>query len=340
MRYISAKKLGFNKTQTITLSEFAGRIHPETRRHEFLKHPDVLNITWYHYFLYEQQYETVRTDNQEEGEQKMYLISCDAHFLDTFEMEFAAGRNFSDDRPTDAQDAVILNETAVKKLGWIDPIGKVLHWQFRPNMRVIGVVKDFHTNSLHEQIKPVFIIKDYKLKYHTVKVRTENLPDVLAFLQEKWDALLPGVPFEFTFVNDDLAQLYENEKQLGQLSGIFSLIAIFVSCLGVFGLATFTAEQRTKEIGIRKVLGATVWNITLNLSRNMIYLVALANLLAWPIAYWMMKNWLQQFAYRIDLWIGLFFISGGIAFAIALLTVAYRSFKAASANPIDSLRYE
>ena len=340
-QYMTTKKLGFNKHQTITLHTSAqDRIDPHVFRSEFLKHPDVLNITRHNWFLYGQQYETVRPEDKPTDNHKMYAVTGDSHFLSTFDLELVAGRDFSEERATDRREAVILNEAAVKQLGWTDPIGKGLYWEFLPDLRVVGVVKDFHTHTLHDEIKPVFIVNGRKARRHTVKVRTDNLPEVLAFLEKTWQHLLPDRAFRYSFVDAYIDQLYQNEKRLGRLFGTFSLLAIFISCLGLFGLAAFTAEKRTKEIGIRKVLGASVFGIAVHLSRDIVKVVALSNVIAWPIAYWMMNQWLENFAYRITLDLSLFVLSGIAAFVIAFVTVGYQALKAARANPIDALRYE
>jgi putative ABC transport system permease protein len=227
-------------------------------------------------------------------------------------------------------------------LGWDEPIGKRIEWLFwKRKGQVIGVVKDFHVRSLHEKIPPVAICM-WTPKYNllSLRIQAENIPGTMAFLEKKWRQFIPDRPFEAWFMDEGIDRLYRSEAKFGQIFRTFSMLAIFIACLGLFGLAAYTAEQRTKEIGIRKVLGASVSGIVLLFSKDFVKLVALANLIAWPVAYYAASRWLQGFAYRINLGIGVFVLGGALALVIALLTVSAQAIRAARANPVDALRYE
>jgi len=279
----------------------------------------------------------------------MRMLWVDHDFIETLGIELGPGRNFSKDHPTDATEAFILNETAVKQLGWESPgaaIGKPFERIYGPKPdervtgRIIGVAKDFHFRSLRFDIEPLVIHLWPWLNYIIVRVQPDHVPSTLAFLERTWQKFDPNHPFEYYFLDDRFASLYRAEESLGQISGAFATLAIFVACLGLFGLAAFTAEQRTKEIGIRKVLGASISGIVLLLSKEFTKLVLVSNLIAWPIAYWAMNRWLQDFAYRIHIGVGTFLLAGVLALIIALLTVSFQAIKAALANPVKALRYE
>ena len=194
---------------------------------------------------------------------------------------------------------------------------------------------------MHEKIEPFAMVwRPFQFRNLGFKIRPESLPKTLPFLEQTWNHFLPDRPFTYYFLDEDFDKLYRREMKLMQIFGIFSLLAIFVSCLGLFGLVVFMAERRTKEIGVRKVLGASIPNLTLLLSKEFIKLIVVANFVAWPVAYIAMNAWLQHYAYRIQLGPGIFMLSGLLALCIALSTIGYQAIKAARANPIDSLRYE
>jgi putative ABC transport system permease protein len=208
-------------------------------------------------------------------------------------------------------------------------------------VRVIGVVKDFHSSSLHYPIKP-FLFRIYKPwhSYIFIRVNSNMISDALKSIETDFQKYAPEYPFNFEFLDEAFNIQYSSEMELKKLFNLFSLLSIFVACLGLFGLAAFTAEQKTKEIGIRKVLGASVSGIITMLSKEFVKWVLIANFVAWTIAYIFMNKWLQNFAYRTSMSIWIFILSGSIALFIALLTVSYQSIKAATANPVDSLKYE
>ncbi|MBD3224520.1 MAG: FtsX-like permease family protein, partial [Caldithrix sp.] len=262
---------------------------------------------------------------------------------DTYKMEIIAGRQFSTQYGTDDSLAYVLNESAIKKLGWASPdkaVGKPLQYG-GTNGRVIGVLKDFHFESLHNEIVPiVFLITKENNWRVSARIRPENNQATIGFLEDLWKELRPQYPFEYTFLDDRYDALYKSEEQLMKVFGVFSALAILIACLGLFGLASFTTEQRTKEIGIRKVLGASVSRIVTLLNKEFGKWVLIANIIAWPMAWWGMNRWLQNFAYRADLSLLTFAISGLMAFSIAVVTVSYLSVRAALSNPVDAIKYE
>ena len=260
-------------------------------------------------------------------------------FVKTLKLQLLAGRDFS--KAYNDSSSVILNETAVRKIGFKNPVGQTVTWG-RHDGTVIGVIKDFHFNSLHEKIEPLIIRLDEDWNWGTILVRTKTgeTKQAIASLQKICRQLNPAFPFTYQFSDLQYAKLYKSEEVASKLSDLFAFLAIFISCLGLFGLAMFSAEQRTKEIGIRKVLGASAQNIVRLLSVNFLKPVLIAFLIAFPVAWWAMSNWLQGFAYRINIDWTTFAIAGGASILIALLTVSFQAIKAAVANPVKSLRTE
>ena len=284
-----------------------------------------------------------------EGVDKSFTLNlcvCDYDFLDTLKLELVQGRFFSRDFITDSH-AAVLNEKAVELLGWDDPIGKKINnWaRNRGNFTVIGVIKDYHYESLHQEIRPMalFLSGGYYTNVESsisVRLNTENISETIKYAGNTWNDFAHNMPFEYSFLDEDYDNLYINEKQTRKLFSIFSFLAIFIACLGLFGLASFIADQKTKEIGIRKVLGASVPGIVKVLNKRFVKWVLIANFTAWPIAWFMMNKWLQNFAYRIELSWWMFILAAVLALLVALITVSFQTVKAALKNPIDSLRYE
>jgi putative ABC transport system permease protein len=266
-------------------------------------------------------------------------------FFKTYGMKIIAGRDFSIDFPTDENEAFILNETAVRRLGLKSPEDAVgLPIETRaPNLsgRVIGVVADFNYESMHNEIVPMITyIRLGQTNTVSLRIAAGNIQETIAYVQGIWGRFHPGYPVSYTFLDDRLNALYRNEARMMEMFGYFSILAIFIACLGLFGLASYTTEQRTREIGVRKVMGATVSKIIILLSREFAKWVLVANIIAWPIAYFAMNKWLDNFAYRVNIGWTAFVLTAVLTSMIALLTVSYQSIKAAVANPADSLRYE
>ena len=271
---------------------------------------------------------------------QMQIVSVDHSYLDTFRMKMAEGRFFSKEFESDKTESYVLNEAAIKAIGMNSPIGKRFAIG-RESGAIIGVIKDFNYKSLHSEIEPLIMVMDPNfLRYACIRISSENVEETIAFLESIWNKFSAGYPFDYTFLDDRINNLYKSEQNVGTVFNYFTVLVILIACLGLFGLASFTAEQRTKEIGIRKVLGALVPNIFLLLSREFAKWVLLANIIAWPVAYFIMNRWLENFAYRTKIGVGTFFLSSGLALVIALLTVSYQCLKAARFNPVDALKYE
>ncbi len=271
----------------------------------------------------------------------IYYNTADYDYVDLFGMELVQGRNFSRDFPSDQTGAFLVNETAVRVAEWESPLEREFtHWNGQTG-KIVGVLKDFHLHSLHRPIAPLCIyLNPQAFTNIAIKIRSTDIPETLAYVEGVMKKFSPGTPFSYAFFDEVFARAYLTDQRMGRVFGAFALLGIVIACLGLFGLATFAAEQRTKEIGIRKVVGASGPRIFLLLSKEFLQWVLLANLIAWPAAYFAMQRWLQNFAYRAPVGIAVFLISGGAALLIAYLTVSYRSIKSARANPVESLRYE
>jgi putative ABC transport system permease protein len=276
------------------------------------------------------------------------LFVADADYLNAMGMEMAEGRYFDDAIPTDRQ-AVVLNESMARGFDEKELLGKRMRiWAGGEGMElfpIIGIVKDFHYESFHEPVKPMVIVKLYGTfpwseSYVSIRVNTTDMRAALGRVRETWESILPGMPFEYTFLDALYDAQYRNEERTGRVFTIFTLLAIFVACLGLVGLASFAAEQRTKEIGIRKVLGADMVRIVLMLSRDFQKLILIANVIGWPIAYFMMRQWLQSFAYRTTVGLWVFVVSGVLAVLIAQSAILYHARRAAATNPVKSLKHE
>jgi len=264
----------------------------------------------------------------------------DVDFLETLGIELLAGRDFSKEFSTDQDAAVAVNEAAARAMGMEDPVGRRLSLG-ESELTIVGLVKNYHFRSLRQEIDPLILIfSPPNSRVLFVRLKGEDMPQSLAHIEEVWKTFAPGFDFRYRFMDEALDLLYRAEQRTGTIFRIFTLLAVSISCLGLFGLASYLAEQRTKEIGIRKVLGATVSHIVFLLSRDFTKWVMVANLIAWPVAYYAMRQWLQGFAYRIPLPWWVFGLSALLALAIALLTVSYQSVRAAVSNPVDALKYE
>jgi len=269
----------------------------------------------------------------------------DENFIKTMGLELVAGRYFSRDFPADTA-RIVLNETAVQLLELEDPVGHITYmWNDRERpFEVIGVIKDYHWESKHMEIRPHALMplgmKEREPYYISVRVEGSDYKKTIEYLKEKWEEEISEIPFQYDVLDQHYEEIYQNEQQTRSLLYIFSAIAIFISCLGLFGLASFMAERRTKEIGIRKTNGATTRNILGLLSIDFTKWVLLSNLIAWPLTWWAMRKWLEDFAYRIDVPYWTFLVAGMLAFMIALATVSFHAIRASRQNPGMSLRYE
>ncbi|MFA6597701.1 MAG: ABC transporter permease [Ignavibacteriaceae bacterium] len=271
--------------------------------------------------------------------------SVDYDYMNHFGVKVVAGRNFSEEFPGDFPNAMVINEKMVKSLGFKNPqdaLGKSYFISlngFKPE--IIGVVKDFNSGSLHNEVTAqVFMINPNWFKEFIIKVNSTNISSTINGLKEFWTKFFPQYPFEYNFLDESIDKMYKAEAKYSDVTSVFSVIAIFIACLGLLGLASYVTEQRKKEIGVRKVLGASILNIVKIISGEFMVLIIVSNIIAWPVAYYFMNKWLQDFAYRININLWVFILSGGIALLIALVTVSVQAIKAAVANPVESLRYE
>ncbi len=351
LEFIQNKNLGFNKDQVIIVDEvFVLGPQLQAYKNEVLEMPGVQSGTVSSFIPVGGSSRSEETFSKEavmttEKSFSMQQWKIDHDYIPTLGMEIVKGRNFSREFSTDSS-AVIINETTAKTLGTEDVIGKKIYGvtDFETGeltaYTVIGVVKNFHFETLRENIGPLGFILGKTSGLASFKVNTANIPQVLNAMEEKWGNMTTGTPFTYRFMDEAFDEMYRTEQRLSRIALIFSILAIFVACLGLFGLSTFIAEKRIKEIGIRKVLGATVGNIVQMLSKDFVKLVFIAFVIATPLAWYAMQNWLQDFVYRIDLsWI-YFVLAGFLALLIALSTVSFQAIKAALINPAKNLRSE
>ena len=348
VHYIRNKKLGFDKEHVIVMPD-PGEQVTERYRSILSTYPNVLNTSRSGYVpgrgAPARPFRPF-SDNANTDRFMMNYLDVDHEFISTYGLELIEGRDFIF---SEKYGTFMLNEAAMRKFGWtscanqkLEEVYPTEEGKVKVAVRgdVVGVVKDFHYKSLHHEIEPLIIRLVSWFEYFAIRIRSDDVAGTLSFLKAQWKEIAPNKPFDYFFLDDDYDKLYRTEEQIGTLFGLFSILAIFVASLGLFGLASFTAQLRIKEIGIRKVLGASVSNLVLMLSKEFALLVGIANLIAWPIAYYAMHRWLQDFAYRIDLEIWAFVLSGFLALFIALTTVSYQAWKVARTNPVDALRYE
>jgi putative ABC transport system permease protein len=352
LEYMRSKRMGFNQEQLVVLpiETRAAQQRYESFRQELRGNPNVVAVAASD--VVPGRFEGDDAFRPEGAPQEVAYplerLRVSHDFLTTLEMEVVTGRGFSRDFVTDTSQAVMINETAARRMGMTaeNAVGRRLieigvTTEESVARTIIGVVKDFHFESMHREIKPVVIFMQAdRLWRISVRIRPENIPATIAFLQEKWQAFEPGYPWRYFFLDEDFGRLFQNEERQAKIFGNFTILAIAIACLGLFGLASFIAEQRTKEIGVRKVLGSSVQGIVLLLSTDFTKLVGIAFLVAAPVAYFVMKHWLQDFAYRTDLHPIIFLLAGLLALLIAWLTVGYQAIKAALTNPVEALRYE
>ncbi len=346
LRYIRNMDMGYERDQIVVLSPRGGlRTDLEAFKTELKRNPAILNVTTSSSLP---NFVGTSTFAQWPGkpdslEIMIYDLDADYDFIDLYGLKLAQGRNFSRNFPSDAQGAFLINEAAAKAIGWDDPVGREFgRWgNIKATGKIVGVIKDFHMHSLHLPIMPLYIYLDPKFVGNvSIKIRGENIPATLAFLQKTWQRFAPEYPFEYSFFDEVFDKAYRVEQRLGTVFSAFAALAVLIACLGLIGLASFTAEQRTKEIGIRKVLGASASGIIVLFSREFMKWVILANIIAWPIGYFAMHSWLRNFVYRTNLTMLMFLGPALAAFFIAAAVISLQSYRAATANPAVSMRCE
>lgn len=348
--FINSKKLGFDKEKVLFVKSRNDVDKKfDALRNELLKNNSVVNVS-------------ATTDIPGKGANSIRFVpegfsrndplmlpisQVSYEFFETMDIKIIEGRSFSRKFPSDVKEAFILNKKAIENIGWKDdPVGKKFEMfaagknEIGMSGYIIGVVDDYHFESLHTEVKPLVLNLTNNYTYYVIRLDEGDLSSQIDLVENTWKKFSPDWPFEFFFLDKNLEQSYNNDKRLGKLINYFTLLAIFIACMGLFGLVTFAAEKRSKEIGIRKVLGASVSSIIKLLSADFVKIVLTANIIAWPVAYYFMDKWLQSFAYRINIGWWVFVLAGGIALLIALATVSYQAIKAATINPVESLRYE
>jgi putative ABC transport system permease protein len=345
LKFLQNKELGYNKTNLISIRMNRKMTRQyETVKQKLLANPHIVNAsatanlpTRLQSGTVVQEWEGKTTKDQ----LHFKLLWVDSDYLDTFGLKMTEGRFFSKERSTDPHGFVI-NETAVKEMGLDSPVGKraVIN---RTEGIIIGVVKDFHFRSLHHAIEPAALLYEPATFYTMViKLRpgVTNEQECIRYIESVWKELSAEDPFIYTFFEDTLRDLYKKEEIQSRLITYFSVLALFIACLGLLGIVSLTLEQRTKEIGIRKVLGASTQGLIVMLLKEFMKWVFIANITAWPVAYWIMSRWLQKYAYHTSLSPLVFFTASLIALTIALFTVIYQTFRTSLTNPVDSLRFE
>jgi len=346
MNYITGKDLGFDKEQVAIIQLSNTGVDVDNKSHSFIQalftNPNIVsasvsNRVPSHTF---NGYDIVPEGSRPEDHLSGSVLETDANFVATYNIKVLQGRYFSPNMPTDTTDAVVINEAMCRYLNWTNAIGKKFEVVGERKAKVIGVIKDFNSTSLRQTVQPLAIILKDNPLYLSVKLRPGQTQASLDFIRATWKKFAPQYPFDYSFMSERMNAFYEKDMRLLHVLSIFAGLAIAIACMGLFGLSIYTARQRTKEIGIRKVLGASVVNITRLLSSDFLQLVCLALIIAFPLAWWAMNKWLEDFAYRITITWTVFLTAGIAAIIIALFTISFQCIKAAMGNPVKSLRSE
>ncbi len=350
LNYIRNKNIGFNRKQVLVIKNTnALKDQATTFKNELLQISGVQNATMTGYLPVEGDrgngtlFTSPALDQTSAISMQAWIV--DENYVPTLDIKFLRGRNFSPQFPTDSN-AIIINEAAAKFLGIKDILNRKLYniedikTRKLAEYHIIGVIKDFNFSSLRDVIIPLGLFLHKQTGSIAIRINTSNISSVVSQIKNKWQTMAPGQPFDYSFMDEQFNNLYSTEQQTGQICITFAVLAILIACLGLFGLVTYAAEQRTKEIGIRKVLGANVANIVTMISKDFLKLVLIASIIAFPLAWWVMNKWLQDFAYRVNIGWWIFVLAAVIAVLIALITISFQSIKAAIANPVKSLRTE
>jgi len=346
--YMKNKNPGFDKEQVVVLPFRDEELRKSlaTIKNELQVHSDIVNVSVSsdipgQYPQYNQKLPEGFSMSQS---QLMYDLVVDEDFIPTLGMEIVAGRNFSREFGADQKASAIINETAAKEFGWENPLGKKIG-DYRGIRTVIGVVRDYHQIPITQEIKPLYIRFDPGDVYNpyrmlSIRIAPGSVSRAMKYIEKTWNTIYPIHPFDYFFLDESFNDQFKETERIRELISYFAGLAIFIACLGLFGLTSFVAEQRTKEIGIRKVLGASTSGIVFMISKELAKMIVLANAIAWPVAYFVMRNWLQTFPYRENISVLIFIFSGIIVLFIGLATISFQSIKAGLTDPVDSLKYE
>ncbi len=340
LTFLRTKPLGYQTEHVISISTFEleeeSKTLPTVFRDALRSYPAVISTTWFDAMgMGGMSFAWMYVTYQESPRQEVAVFSIDYDLFKTLGMQLVEGREFSEEFPTDRKKSIIVNEALIKKFGIEDPIGKIFN-----HRTIIGVVRDFHFRSLHHKVEPALMSLGTEHSRLLIRISSNNVPSTIAFIKEQWKKVTPDHAFEFSFLDEELDEQYQKEERWTRMIQYATGFAIFIAGLGAFGLATLATARRTKEIGIRKVLGASQAQILSLLSREFFLYIALASLIAFPIAYYAINQWLQTFPYRIELDLVTFLLGSFVMFIVVITTVATQVLKAIRANPVDALRYE
>ncbi len=353
LQYMQNERLGFSGEQVVMvpIESRQARERFDTFRETLAQHPNIVTVSASDFIPGRiNSTNGFRPEGAPGSEAYVMAAGRVSHeYLETLDIELVHGRTFDRAFPTDVDDATVINEAGARELGWTpeEAVGKrITEISAGPNdedlhRTVIGVVRDFHFESLHNAIRPLALnIEPDNFQRALIRIQSGNLPATLDFIQREWETFESGFPYSALFLNEDFSRFYQQERRLTRIFVVFTILAVLIACMGLFGLASFIAQKRTKEIGLRKVMGASVPNLVLLLSSEFTRLVLIAAAVALPVAYFVMRQWLENFAYQADLSWWLFVAASGLALVIAWITVSFQSIKAALMNPIDTLRCE
>ncbi|MES1225256.1 MAG: FtsX-like permease family protein, partial [Bacteroidota bacterium] len=344
MKYMTTKDLGFQKEQLIVVPLTNTGMEPKAKGfiNALKKYPGIESASASNRVPGQGMngFGIIPEDRRLEEHLMCDVLETDADFLSTYNIPVTKGRFFSSQFPTDTTDAIVINEAMARYLNWTNPVGKQLEIFEVRKGQVIGVMKDFNLSSLRESIQPLALILNNNPLYLSVKLKPGTVQNSLSSIQKEWKQFNNEYPFDYFFMDEQMNHFYKSDLRMMHILSIFAILAIVIACMGLFGLSIYTAQLRTKEIGIRKVLGASVSGITILLSKDFLKLVLIASIISFPLAWWAMNNWLQDFAYRITISGWVFIIAALAAVFIAVITVSFQAIKAAVANPVKSLRME
>ncbi len=344
MHYLGTKDLGFNKDQVAVLQ--LANTGLENKSKEFIttlkQNPNIVSVSASNRVPGQgfNAYGIIPEGHNAEEHMLASEFETDANFASTYNIQLTQGRYFSPVMPTDTTESIVINEAMANMLGWKNAVGKQFELYHLRKGKVIGVMKDFNFASLRKKVEPLAVVLTDNPLYVSVKLKAGTFPSSLAYMQKTWKQFSTDHPFDYFFLDEQLNHFYESDVKLLHVLNIFAVLAIFIACIGLFGLSIYTAKQRTKEIGIRKVLGASVTGIVGMLSKDFVKLVLIAAVIAFPVSWWAMNTWLQDFAFRINISWSIFVIAGLVSVLIALITISFQAVKAAIANPVKSLRTE
>lgn len=343
--YLKNKDLGFDKENIVNL-QLSGpiRLSTETFKKELLQNPNISKVSFSEGIPGNTN--TTMSIKWEDEPLGMRISSADPDFFETLNIKIKEGRGFSWDLTTDRRNTCLINETAAKTIGWDDPVGKTVqlpssNYLLPQHFTVIGLFEDYHLESLHVPVVPLVIFwADSTYRKASIKISSANIPETIDYIEKIWNNNNPGFPFEYTFLDQQFDQMYKSEERMQKIAIYFSILAIFIACLGLLGLSAFMTQKRFKEIGIRKVLGSSIKQIVTKLSREFAILVIIANIIAIPLGWLILNSWLKDYPYRISIQWWVFPLALIVTIIIALLTVSIHSLKAAHSNPVDAIRHE